>query len=332
MNEKALENCTVLVTSTSYGRSDPTLKERLAAACGEVRYNETGKPLRAPQLREMLRGVDGYIAGLDEISREALELADRLKIIARYGVGVDNVDLEAAREKGVVVTNTPGANSVSVAELAIALILAAARKIPDAVAATRAGEWPRLTGITLRNKTVGIVGYGAIGRCVAERLLPFGCKLVAFDPYVRTAGENAGEVTMESLDELLRQSDIVTLHVPVTDETRRMVDRPFLSSMKPNAILVNTARGELIENSELVRALDKGKLGAAALDVFDQEPLPKESPLMKSPKILVTPHMASHSDDAMNEMGEMAMHDCLAVLHGEQPRHPVAWPPNQERR
>ncbi|HUX19715.1 MAG TPA: phosphoglycerate dehydrogenase [Spirochaetia bacterium] len=322
MTRKPLSECRILVTPTSFGKADPTLISRLQAACAEVVPNATGKPLSAGQLAGMLQNVDGYIAGLDEINDAALALADKLQVISRYGVGVDNVDLAAARKRGIVVTNTPGANSVSVAELTVGLILSAIRHIPEAVAATRAGEWPRLSGVTLRNKTVGIVGYGAIGRCVAERLLPFGCRLLAFDPYAQGTGTEG--TVMTSLDELLRESDIVTLHAPVTDDTRRMVNATFLRAMKPSAYLVNTARGELIEEEALVRALQEGRLAGAAIDVFDREPLPKDSPLLALPRLIATPHMAAHTDDAMNAMGEIAMSDCLSVLRGEEPAHPVS--------
>lgn len=321
MIKKSLEECKILVTPTSFGKADPTLMTRLKAACGEVVANDSGKPIPAGRLAEMLQGVDGYIAGLDEITAGALASADCLQIISRYGVGVDNVDLRAAKERNIVVTNTPGANSVSVAELAVALILSAIRHIPEAASATRAGEWPRLSGMTLHNKTVGILGYGAIGRAVAERLSPFGCRLLAFDPYARPDGNT--DATVVDLGDLLRESDIVTLHAPVTDETRRMVNDGFFRAMKEKAFLINTARGELIDEAALVTALTTGRLAGAAIDVFDHEPLPRDSPLLDLPTLIVTPHMAAHTDDAMNAMGEIAMKDCLAVLRGENPQHPV---------
>jgi len=313
----------ILVTPTSFGRMDPGLRRRLEEQSGAVVYNETGKPLTASQLKELLPGIDGYIAGVDAVTEEALEAADRLKVVARYGVGVDKVDLQAARRRGIAVTNTPGANSVSVAELTIGLILSLLRKLPNATAATRAGAWPRINGLTLRNKCVGILGFGAVGRCVARRLAPFDCRLLAFDPYAEGSAAGAIGVTMTNLENLLADSDIVTLHVPVTDETRDMANDRFFAAMKEGSYLINTARGELVDESALLRALDAGRLAGAALDVFGQEPLPAESPLLASEKIIITPHMASHTDDAMRQMAEMATADCLAVLRGEKPRHPV---------
>jgi len=318
-----LGSCRILVTPTSFGRMDPRLRRRLEEQCGEVIYNETGKLLAASQVKELLPGVDGYIAGVDAITSEALQAADRLKVIARYGVGVDKVDLDAARRRGIVVTNTPGANSASVAELTIGLMLSLLRNIPNATAATRAASWPRMNGLAIRKKTVGVIGLGAVGRCVAERLAPFECTLLGFDPYAAKSTEESTGITMTSLENLLARSDVVTLHVPSTVETRGIANDRFFDAMKKGAYLVNTARGELIEEAALLRAIDTGRLAGAALDVFEQEPLPAESPLLRSEKIIATPHMAAHTDDAVTEMAEIATADCLAVLRGEKPKHPV---------
>ena len=174
-----LKECRLLVTPTSYGKNDPRLKTQLEEQVGEVIYNPTGKPLTSAEVAQLLPGIDGYIAGLDDIDAQALQAADRLKVIARYGVGVDNVDLVAAREKGIVVTNTPGANSVSVAELALGLMLALARQIPEAVEAVHQGKWPRYSGLSLEGKTIGILGLGAIGKQLARRLAGFDCRILA---------------------------------------------------------------------------------------------------------------------------------------------------------
>lgn len=321
--ELELKRCRILVTPTSYGRTDPGLRERLERMCGEVVYNTTGKPLPSSELRRLLPGIDGYIAGLDEIDGEALAVADRLKVIARYGVGVDRVDLDAARERGIVVTNTPGANSLSVAELAVGLMLSLVRRIPQAFNATRAGGWPRMTGRTLSGKTVGLVGFGAVGRRVAELLRGFSCTVLAYDPVVGPGVATATGVQLVDLDELLHRSDVVSLHAPLTGQTRAMANERFFEKMKPGSYLVNTARGELVVESDLLRALESDHLAGAALDVFEAEPLPAESPLLHAPKLLVTPHMASHTDEATTAMAEMATADCLSVLRGEQPQHPV---------
>jgi D-3-phosphoglycerate dehydrogenase len=198
-----LQSCRVLVTPTSFARNDPRLKVELEAAVGEVIYNPTGRPLSAVEVRDLLPGCDGYIAGLDVIDRSALESADRLKVIARYGVGVDRIDLAAAHEKGIVVTNTPGANAASVAELTIGLMLSLARMIPVANQETRAGKWPRLPGVSLEGKVVGLLGLGTIGKQVARRLRGFDCTILAHDPAADTTFAQAHGVTLCPQDEVI---------------------------------------------------------------------------------------------------------------------------------
>lgn len=318
-----LKTCRVLVTPTSYGKTDSRLFSDLESQVGEVLYNPTGKPLPSAEVARLLHGVDGYIAGLDGINGPALLAADKLKVIARYGVGVDNVDLAAARAKGICVTNTPGANSVSVAELAVGLILSLARKIPDFAAATRAGDWPRTAGLTIEGKTIGLLGLGSIGKQVARRLAGFDCRLLAYDPAADVEFARRHNVTLASRDEVAAQADFLSLHLPLLPETRGLVDAAFLLSMKKGAYLVNTSRGELIDEAALAEAIRGSRLAGAALDVFTKEPPEPANPLLGLPQVLVTPHCAAHTDGAMNAMGWMALRDCLAVLRGEEPLFPV---------
>jgi D-3-phosphoglycerate dehydrogenase len=321
---KPLKQCHVLVTATSYGLEDPTLIRRLEDAVGRVSYNSTGKPLSSAQLRELLPGVDGYIAGLDTIDRAALQTADALRVIARYGAGVDRVDLSAACEKGVVVTNTPGANTVSVAELTVGLMLALARMIPAANASTKAGLWPRMHGVTLEGKVIGLLGFGAIGKQVARRLRGFDCCVVAYDPAADVEFARQHDVQLlVSIDDLLGRADLLSLHLPATPATRGMVDAAFLARMKPGAFLINTARGELIDEAALLDALLRGLLRGAALDAFAVEPPDPANPLLALPQVIATPHTGAHTDGATNAMGCAALDDCLAVLQGRAPRYPV---------
>ncbi len=318
-----LKQCRLLVTPTSYGKNDPRLCSELESLVGEVLYNPTKRPLTSDELAKFLPGCNGYIAGLDTIDRAALAAAGKLKVIARYGVGVDNVDLQAAREKGIVVTNMPGANSVSVAELTIALILALARQLPNAVAATRTGGWPRLNGVSLDGKSVGLLGLGAVGKQVARRLQGFDCRIQAYDLFPDEGFARGYNVALLPLQDVLGQSDFVSLHVPLTAETRGMVNSAFIAQMKPGAYLVNTARGELIDESALMEALKSGYLCGAALDVFAKEPPGADNLLLALPQVIVTPHCASHTDGATNAMGWMALRDCLAVLRGQEPTYRV---------
>lgn len=318
-----LKQYRVLVTPTSYAKSDPFLKMDLENLVGEVIYNPTGKPLSSAEVARLLPDVDGYIAGLDVIDRNALAGANRLKVIARYGVGVDAVDLAAAKEKGIVVTNTPGANSDSVAELTIGLMLALARQFQQAFPATRQGKWPRLSGITLEGKTVGIIGLGSIGKITAKRLSAFDCCILAFDPYPDVAFSRQYSITILRLEELLAQSDFVSLHLPLTPETRNLVNEEFIGRMKKGAYLINTARGELVDEVPLFKALESGYLGGAALDALVQEPPDPAYPLLSLPNVIATPHLGAQTDGAVNQMGRMALDDCLAVLQGRPPVHAV---------
>lgn len=316
---KPLHECHILVTPTSYGQHDARLKRELEATAGRVTYNDTGKPLTSAQLAALLPGVDGYIAGLDAIDAAALAAADSLRVVARYGVGTDNVDLAAARARGIVVTNTPGANAGAVAELTVALLLLLARPVLDAAAATREGGWPRTSGLSLGGKTIGLVGFGAIGRAVARLLSSFDCRLLAYDPWCDHEQAATLRVSVVELDALLAVSDFVSLHAPVTPETRGMVDGAFLDNMKPGACLVNTARGELVDEAALYEALTSGRLRGAALDAFAVEPPGAANPLLSLPNVIATPHMGAHTDGATTTMGRMALADCLAVLQGEEP-------------
>jgi D-3-phosphoglycerate dehydrogenase len=319
-----LKECRLLVTPTSYGKNDSRLKTELEVQVGEVVYNPTGKPLTSAEVAQLLPGIDGYIAGLDGIDANALKSADRLKVIARYGVGIDNVDLTAAREKGIVVTNTPGANSVSVAELALGLMLALARQIPEAVEAVHHGKWPRYSGISLEGKTIGILGLGAIGKQLARRLAGFDCRVLAFDPFADAVFAKDNHVELTSMDEVIEQADFLSLHLPLLPETRGLVDEAFLNKMKKGSFLINTSRGEAVDEDALLKALESGHLKGAGLDAFTVEPPDPKNPLLVLSQVIATPHLGAQTDGATSNMGWLAMRDCLAVLKNEKPAFRIA--------
>ncbi|MBW6465133.1 MAG: phosphoglycerate dehydrogenase [Brevefilum sp.] len=257
------------------------------------------------------------------INTLALQSADTLKIIARYGVGVDQVDLGAARDKGIIVSNTPGANSASVAELAVGMLLMLARQIPAATSAIQSGEWPRLPGLTLEGKTVGILGLGAIGKHFAKRLVNFDCRLIAHDPYADEAFAKLHNIALVPLEELVSQSDFISLHLPVLPETRGMVNDTFIQSMKKGSFLINTSRGELVDEAALVNGLASGHLRGAGLDAFIKEPPDLDNPLLAFPQVICTPHLVVQTDGATNNMGRKALDECVRVLSGEQPLYQV---------
>ncbi len=320
---KPLKDCKILVTPTSYGSQDLTLKTDLEDQVGEVVYNTTGKPLSSSQLQELLIDVDGYIAGLDEIDARALESAPGLKVVARYGVGYNNVDLAAAEKLGIIVTNTPGANAIAVAELTVGLMLNMLRPMLPAVQRTKSGEWPRYKGFSLAGKTVGLLGLGAIGKEVAKRLVGFGCTILAYDLYPDEKFIAEYGIKLALMDDILPAADIVSLHLPGTPETREIVNGEFIKKMKSGAWLVNTARGDLINETALLQALEEGKLRGAALDVYPQEPPAKDNPLLRLEQVITTPHMGAHADSATNLMGSMSLDECLRVLQGKKPKYQV---------
>ncbi|MBI9048774.1 MAG: phosphoglycerate dehydrogenase [Anaerolineaceae bacterium] len=319
-----MKECRILVTPTSYGRNDSRLKTVLEAQVGEVIYNPTGKPLSSSEVAALLPNIDGYIAGLDTIDANALKSADKLKVIARYGVGIDKVDLNAAKEKGIIVTNTPGANSVSVAELALALMLTLARQIPEAVEAVHQGQWPRYSGISLEWKTVGIMGLGAIGKQLARRLAGFDCKILAYDPYGSADFAKEHQIELTSQEHLLATSDFVSLHIPLLPDTREIVNTTFLNQMKKGSYLINTSRGEMINEDALLTALQSGQIKGAGLDAFQIEPPDPLNPLLALSQVITTPHLGAQTDGATSTMGWLAMKDCLAVLNNEASTYRVA--------
>jgi len=233
-----------------------------------------------------------------------MEKAPKLRAIGRAGVGVDNVDLDAATRRGIVVMNTPGGNAVAVAEHTFALMLSLARFIPRAHSTMTAGKWEKKTlqGTELRGKTLGVLGLGRVGVEVSRRALAFGMKVVAHDPYVAPSFAQQLKVTMVPLDELYAQSDYITLHVGLTPQTNGMINADAIGKMKKGVRLVNCARGELLNEAAVVEALQSGQLGGAALDVYSHEPL-KDSPLMTLPNVLLTPHIAGSTNEAQEAVG-----------------------------
>ncbi|HEY9173743.1 MAG TPA: phosphoglycerate dehydrogenase [Verrucomicrobiae bacterium] len=241
-----------------------------------------------------------------KVTRKVIEAAPKLRVVGRAGVGVDNVDVEAATQRGVVVMNTPGGNTVSTAELSFAMILALARKVPQACGSMVAGKWDRkqFAGVELAGKTLGVLGMGRIGSEVAKRALAFNMKVVGYDPFLtETRAKALGIELAADLDDVYQTADFITVHMPVTELTRGMLNAAAFSKMKPGVRIVNCARGEIIVENDLLAALDAGSVAAAALDVFAEEPLPAEHPFRKHPGITLTPHLGASTAEAQEKCG-----------------------------
>ena len=307
----------VLATPRSFAKNDiAPLKLLEDCGCTVIRLPQNGGDLHT-QLLEHLPEADGVIAGLEEYDRSMLESAKKLKVISRYGVGYDNIDLKAAAELGIKITNTPGTNSDSVADLAMALMLCAARQVSHMDSVIRAGGKDRpVTGVEMWKKTLGVIGTGRIGKGVIERASGFQMKVLAYDAYPDEKFVAAHNGQYTDLDTIFRESDFITLHAPLTDETRNMVDERRLTMMKPRAVIVNTARGGIIDEDALYNALKNGTIGAAGLDATVVEP-PCGSPLATLPNCVLTPHAGAATHEASYNMGMLAAQNLLAVLGGQ---------------
>jgi D-3-phosphoglycerate dehydrogenase len=319
----ATDQFKVLITSRSFGPNCPAALERMRAAGCQLIFNDLGRAPNEAELIERIVGIDALIAGTEPITAAALAAADRLKVIARHGVGYENIDLDAARARGIAVAIADGAIADSVADMALALMLALARRLSQGDRAVRSGAWPRLVGVEMRGKTLGIIGLGQIGRQVCRRAKGFGMQVVAYDPYPDERFARSWGVRYLSLDELLASADFVSLHAPVTPETRHLINPTTLAQMKPGAYLINTSRGELVDEAALAAALRQGRLAGAASDVFSKEP-PGDNPLLSLENFIATPHSAGQTEEGLRRMGEITAENVLRVLAGAAPLFQVA--------
>jgi D-3-phosphoglycerate dehydrogenase len=304
-----------LVTWPGFDPDDRQTGEQLRRGGLTVRLAPKSGERMPQEMPRLLEGAVAAIVSTDPFDRAVFAAAPDLQVIARVGVGIDSIDMEAATDAGVVVTTTPGANKQTCADHAVALILAAIRRVVENDASVRAGDWDRAGALTpwdLHGKTVGIVGLGDIGRAVADRLRGFGTTLVATDPAL---SQDDGCVLME-LDELLGRADVVSLHVPLSASTRAMIGSRELSLMEPTSILVNTSRGALVDEAALIDALEQGRLRSAALDVFRDEP-PRAERLVALPNVVLSPHIAGLSDESIRVMTRQATRNVLDVLAGK---------------
>ena len=299
----------ILVTPTSLqpGKNSGAL-EALKQFSEDLVFNELGRPLKEDELIPLLKDCDGYIAGLDFITEKVLKSCEKLKVISRYGAGYDRVDIEAAREKGVLVTNTPGVNAEAVGELAFSLILSVARKIP---------YLNQSTGMELKGKTIGIMGLGAIGKVVARCAKGFEMKVIAYDPFINEDYCASHQIGVCTFEEVIEQADVISLHLPLNDSTKHLIGEEAIGRMKPGAILINTSRGGIIDEDAAYQALKSGKLGGLGLDAFEVEP-PAGSLLFEFDNVVVTPHTGAHTREATDNMANASIRNLIDVLSGKE--------------
>ena len=314
----------ILVTPTSLqpGKNDKMLN-LLKEFSKDLVFNPHGRPLTEEELIPLLKDCDGYLAGLDQISENVLEQCNRLKAISRYGAGVDRVDIDAAKKKNIIVTNTPGMNAEAVGELAFALILSLARRIPYLNAQTKNGQWVRTLGTELRGKTLGILGLGAIGKVVASCGKGFGMKVIAHDQFNDAAYCQDCGIEIKKFWEVIEESDIISLHLPLTSETKHIIGIEAFSKMKDGVIVVNTSRGGIIDENAAYKALKIGKLGGLGLDAFEMEP-PGKSKLFEFEQVIATPHAGAHTKEAIDKMALLSIKNLIDVLSGEKSPYVVS--------
>ncbi|HAM71840.1 MAG TPA: phosphoglycerate dehydrogenase [Verrucomicrobiales bacterium] len=286
----------------------------------EFKVTVLEKRLSEAELLPLVGEVEAMVVRSEtKITRKLIEAAPRLKVVGRAGVGVDNVDVDAATQRGIVVMNTPGGNTISTAELTFSMLMALARHIPQAHGSMKAGEWNRkaFSGTELYNKNLAILGMGRIGTEVARRAQAFGMNILAYDPYLSAARAKALNVETLPLDEIYARADFITVHMPSTDETKGMINAAAIAKMKKGVRLLNCARGGIIVEADLIPAIQSGHVAGAALDVYESEPLAKDHPLRSLPQVIMTPHLGASTDEAQENVGiEVAEAISEYLLHG----------------
>lgn len=308
----------VLVTDYTWDSTEPEA-EVLAEAGAELVIAKSGEP---QELTELVVDADGILTCFKQVTSEVLRAGTRLQVVGRYGIGVDNIDVAEATRLGILVTNVPAYCLDEVAEHALGLLLGLARNIPAYNTAVRDGRWDLKAGRRLyrvAGQALGIVGFGKIGQTLAAKASAFGVRILAFDPFMDAARISALGAEPRDLDALLSESDLVSLHVPLTESTRHLINEDRLRSMKPTSFLVNTSRGGIIDMDALARALSEGWIAGAGLDVFEPERLPADHPLLSGPNLVATPHVAFYSEESVLELERKAARNVADVLSGRLP-------------
>lgn len=308
---KKMQNVTIAIRSFAQYSIEPL---NILKRCGyKLLRNETGERLSEDALANLLETADGVIAGTEKYSRKTLERARRLKVLSRVGIGIDNIDLEFASERGIKVLNTPEAPSLAVAEHTIAMVLSLLKRIPDYNLRIRDGNWTAVEGYMLRDKVVGIVGLGRIGQKVGLLFASLGCQVVGYDPYINAGDFSRVIEVKRNLKDVLKVADILTLHIPLTKENYHFISEREFEIIKTGSFIINTSRGGVLDEEALYSALKKGHLAGTGLDVFEKEPY--NGPLLKMENVIVTPHVASNAKEARIAMEIEAVNNLISEIN-----------------
>ena len=319
MNQKV-----IFIGATQYEKYCTQGRNALLAQNYTLLENQKSGPYDREELLQIAPDISGVISGCEVWDEETISAAPNLKIIVKFGTGVDNIDLEAAKRHGVQVANCPGLNSISVAEQTFALLLACLREIPSLDRSVRTCQWERRVFPEISGRVWGLLGFGAAGHEVASRARAFGAQVIAYDKFPNESVAQALGVRMCSLEEVLSQSDIITIHLPALPDTIHLIDRDRISLMKQGAVVVNTARGVIVDESAVAEALTSGKLAAFGTDVYEQEPITEASPLLTCPHTVLSPHLAGESTNSYAKIGAAAAQAVIAVLSGQPLAHRMA--------
>lgn len=311
----------VLVTATNYSKLCGDAKRLLESHGCEIIENRFGRPLTFEELKEVVGSVDGVIAGVDTWNEAVFKLAPQLQGIARFGVGVDNIDLEAARKYGIQVTNVPRGNANAVAELAIGMMISVRRHIPALDRSTKNGGWERFVGSELAGGTIGLLGFGNIAQLTAKKLKGFDVEVIAYDKYPDTAKASEYGVTMTTFEHVLAHSDIVSMHLPSLKETHHIMNDKAFARMKPSAIFINTARGAVVDEQALSRALSSGVIAGAAIDVYESEPVTPGHPILQIGNLITTPHTAAETFETYTRVSMITAQALLDIFEGREPQN-----------
>lgn len=311
----------VLIAPVRFEELCPVANRRLLDLGHELIYNSSTSPMMPLELETHIGSIDAAIVGMEEWGAALLTKAPKLKILAKLGVGLDNIDLEAARKSGIDVTNAPGGNARAVAEMALALMLAATRKIVTQNEAVRAGGWDRYTGSEISGKVVGLVGYGQTAQNLRQILTGFGTKVVAHDPYANPELAQQHSVQLTSLEDLVATSDFISVHIPHLPQTHHLLSTAEFKIMKQTAVLINTARGGVVDENALYSALVDGDIAAAGIDVWEQEPVSRQHPLLSLDNVVATAHSAADTHEAYEQVADLAVRAIGARLANKTPQN-----------
>lgn len=302
----------ILISSASFGKINQDPIKILENAGFEIVLNPYGRKLEFSEFSELIKDAVGMIAGTEKITAELLKKAPMLKVISRYGVGMDNIDLEAAKKLGIIIRSTPEAPSQAVAELALSLMLDLSRRVSEADRNLRNNNWTQLMGRLISGKNLGVIGLGRIGKKLVTLVRPFGMKIFAYEPYPDNDFVSTNKITLLPLNEILSQSDILSLHLPLSDKTFHLIGKKELSLMKKEAFIINTSRGGLIDEAALGNALKNGLICGAAIDTFEKEPY--NGPLTEFDNVVLTCHMGSSALETRKQMELETVNNLINAL------------------